>query len=175
MKLLAGSGTVAAIGLALALAGCSTRLASFVDPEPPPMAQPTGPAVVPGTTVAPVTAPPLNVALPNMTADGTQQFVVPAAGRAVLRDALVLQLREPISSAQVSNGWRTAAAVAQQHPNDYAACLQTDSAAGRRYFLIVVAGNKTSGLVTGAQGQQKCTDPNRVVQWLPFPEATKVE
>jgi len=146
-----------------------------MDPEPAsPVVQPNGPGVVPGTAVAPAVAPPVNVSLPAMTADGTQQFVVPPAGRAVLRDALVLQLREPISSAQVSNGWRTAAG-AQQHPDDYAACIQTSSSVGQRFFVIVVAGNKTSGLVTGTQGQQKCTDPNRVVQWLPFPEATKVE
>ena len=168
MKISAGAGAVAAVSLALLIAGCSSRLGGFNEPEPQPVvAQPGGPVAPPGL-------PQVAVSLPAMTADGTQQFVVPPAGRAVLRDALVQQLREPISDAQVSNGWRTAAG-AQQHPDDYAACLATTSPAGRRFFVIVVSGSKTSGLVTGAQGQQKCTDSNRVVQWLPFPEATRVE
>ena len=173
MKISAGSGAIAAVSVALVLAGCSTRLGGFNEPEPPPVVvEPAGPAVGPGPGSG--LPPTVAVSLPAMTADGTQQFVVPPAGRGVLRNAVVLQLREPISDARVSNGWRTAAG-AQHNPNDYAACIAAITGSATRYFVIVVSGSQTSGIVTGAQGQQKCTDANRVVQWLPFPEATKVE
>ena len=175
MKFFAGSGALAALGFAVALAGCSTRLGGFMEPEPAsPTVQQGGPAVAPGTAVGPALAPPVNVSLPATTADGTQQFLVPPAGRGVMRDALVQRLREPISDARVSNAWRTAAG-AQNNPNAYAACIETTSPAGSHYFMFVVNGSKTDDVVAGPAGQQKCTDPNRVVRWLPFPEATKVE
>lgn len=169
MRNTAARGVIAAFSVALLLGACSTRMGGFSDPEP--NVRPTGPAVSPGASVAPTGPVNAPVTLPAMTADGTQQFVVPGEGRGILRDTLVLRVQEPIASAQVSNAWRTAAG-AQNNPNDYAACVSATSTSGTRYFLIVVSGNRTSGIVTGLQGQEKCLDRNRVVQWLPFPEAT---
>jgi len=107
---------------------------------------------------------------PTVTADGTQQFSVPTEGRAVLRQKLAEYLSGPLEDARVSNGWRTAAG-AQQRPEDYAACVSATTGGQTRYFLFVVSGAVTSGTVSGAPAAQKCNDPARVVQWLPFPEA----
>jgi len=116
-------------------------------------------------------APPTQVLMsPVVTADGTQQFAVPPDGRAVLRQKLAEYIQGPVQDARLSNGWRTAAG-AQQKPNDYAACVAAVAGGQTRYFLIVVSGAGVSGTVTGDPAAQKCNDPARVVQWVPFAEA----
>jgi hypothetical protein len=118
-----------------------------------------------------VTVPPQPVAIaPTVTADGTQQFAVPPAGRAVLRQKLGEYIQGPLEEARVSNAWRTAAA-ARQKPDDYAACVSATTGGQTRYFLIVVSGATTSGTVSGPPAAERCNDPNRVAQWSPFPEA----
>jgi hypothetical protein len=107
---------------------------------------------------------------PIVTADGTQQFAVPPEGRAVLRQKLAEYIQGQVEEARLSNGWRTAAG-AQQKPNDYAACVAAVTGGQTRYFLIVVSGVGVSGTVTGDPAAQKCNDPARVVQWVPFSEA----
>lgn len=114
--------------------------------------------------------PPQPVMSPTVTADGTQQFAVPPEGRAVLRQRLTEVMQGQLEDVRVSNGWRTAAG-ARSNPNDYAACVSTIAGGQTRFFVIVVSGAAVSGFVSGPDATARCNDPNRVVQWVPFPEA----
>jgi hypothetical protein len=105
-----------------------------------------------------------------VTSDGTQQFPVPPAGRAILAQRLMQLVPGTIADARVSNAWRTAAA-AQEHPEDYAACVSADAGSGSRVFLIVTNGSHTGDVISGAKAAQRCADTARVTQWTTLPEA----
>jgi hypothetical protein len=105
-----------------------------------------------------------------VTSDGTQQFAVPQAGRALLAQRLVQLVPGRIVDARISNAWRTAAA-AQQHPDDYAACVSADAGRGSQVFLIVTNGASTGDVISGAKAAERCADGARVTQWTTLPEA----
>jgi len=107
---------------------------------------------------------------PTTTADGTQQFSVPPNGRTALRERLVQLVPGPIHEARLSNAWRTAAS-ASVTPNDYAACVSASTGTGTSTFVIIVSGSGTGDVISGAKAGQRCSDPTRVVQWVPFTEA----
>ena len=138
---------------AAALAGCSSGMSGGM--FAPQAAGPT--AMAP--TMAPIT-----------TAGGVQQFSVPLDGRAALAQRLVILVPGPITQAQVSNGWRTAAS-ASATPNDYAACVSATTPTGVQTFMIVRSGGATGDVKGGTAAAQICNDPNRVVQWVPLTEA----
>ncbi|WP_413993206.1 hypothetical protein ACMDCR_14620 [Labrys okinawensis] len=139
-------GLAGAVGLSLALAACSLSRTS--GPQPVYQEQPQ--AVV--------------------TSDGTQQFPVPQSGRELLARRLTQLVPGQIVDARISNGWRTAAA-AQQHPDDYAACVSADTGNGAQVFLIVKSGPGTGDVISGTKASQRCADSARVTQWTTLPEA----
>jgi hypothetical protein len=132
---------VAAIGLSVALAACST---SRFGGE--------------GESHGPVTA------------NGVEQFPVPQDGRSLLAQRLVQLVPGRITDARISNAWRTAAA-AQVKPNDYAACVSASGGRGTQVFLIVKSGRGTGDVISGTNALQRCADTNRVTQWVTLPEA----
>ncbi|MGJ4856222.1 hypothetical protein AB4037_26180 [Labrys sp. KB_33_2] len=107
---------------------------------------------------------------PVVTADGTQQFPVPQAGRATLAHKLTQLVSGRIADARISNGWRTPAA-AKAHPDEYAACVSADSGSGQQVFLIVTNGARTGDVISGSKAAERCADGNRVTQWATLPEA----
>ncbi|WP_448952841.1 hypothetical protein [Labrys neptuniae] len=107
---------------------------------------------------------------PVVTADGTQQFVVPAAGRATLAHKLAQLVPGRITDARISNAWRTPAA-AKAHPDEYAACVSADAGSGAQVFLIVTNGSHTGDVISGAKAAERCADGKRVTQWATLPEA----
>ncbi|GLS23720.1 hypothetical protein GCM10007874_67410 [Labrys miyagiensis] len=139
-------GLAGAVGLSLALAACGPSRTS--GPQPVYQEQPQ--AVV--------------------TSDGTQQFPVPQSGRELLAQRLMQLVPGRIVDARISNGWRTAAA-AQQHPDDYAACVSADAGGGSKVFLIVTNGSHTGDVISGDKASQRCADGARVTQWTTLPEA----
>ena len=79
------------------------------------------------------------------------------AGRALLAERLAQLVPGRIVDARISNGWRTAAA-AQQHPDDYAACVSADAGRGSPVFLIVTNGSSTGDIISGAKAAERCAD-----------------
>lgn len=132
-------------------------------------------ALLPGCGSAP--APQVAIVSPvpeqPVTAGGVQQFPVPPAGRAILRQRLTSLLGNEagaVSDAGVSNAWRTAASAART-PDDYAACVRATTPTGLHTYVLVVSGQTTGGLVSGPPAAQRCADPTRVREWVPFTEA----
>jgi hypothetical protein len=107
---------------------------------------------------------------PTTTAGGIQQFSVPADGRALLTQRLTQLVPGPIVEARISNGWRTAAS-ASATPNDYAACVSATTEGGTQTFMVVKSGVGTGDVKGGAAATKICSDPARVVQWVPLSEA----
>lgn len=124
-----------------------------------------------GMAGAPPTAQPRVVGMaPVTTAAGIQQFAVPADGRSLYAMRLHQLVPGPLQDAQISNAWRTAAS-ANVTPNDYAACVEATSPAGTQRFMIVKSGGGTGDVIAGAAAEKRCSDPSRVVQWVPLDEA----
>ena len=139
---------LAALGLSVALAACSTTRFGG------------GGGVRPGEIHG------------RVTANGVEQFPVPPDGRALLAQRLVQLVPGHITDARISNAWRTAAA-AQVKPNDYAACVSAASGRGTQVFLIVKSGPGTGDVISGTSALQRCADGNRVTQWVTLPEAER--
>ncbi len=114
--------------------------------------------------------PVLTAPQPVITADGTQQFPVPQAGRATLAHKLAQLVPGRISDARISNAWRTPAG-AKANPQDYAACVSADAGRGQQVFLIVTNGSGTGDVISGTKAAERCADGNRVTQWSTLPEA----
>ena len=138
---------VAAIGLAVALAACGTTRFGGAS---------GGSGQIHG----------------HMTAGGIEQFPVPPDGRSLLAQRLVQLVPGRITDARISNAWRTAAA-AQVKPNDYAACVSASGGHGTQVFLIVKSGPGTGDVISGSNALQRCSDGNRVTQWVTLPEAER--
>ncbi|MDQ0474871.1 hypothetical protein [Labrys wisconsinensis] len=115
---------------------------------------------------------------PVTTAEGIQQFSVPADGRALLGAELRKRVPGPIQDAQISNAWRTAAS-AQKTPDDYAACVTATTPQGNQTFVMVKSGGGRSAgigdVIAGAAAAKRCGDPSRVVQWAPLTEAVAMQ
>lgn len=114
--------------------------------------------------------PVLTAPQPVVTADGTQQFPVPQAGRVTLAHKLTQLVPGRIADARISNAWRTPAA-AKINADDYAACVSADAGQGQQVFLIVTNGAKTGDVISGSKAAERCADGKRVTQWSTLPEA----
>ena len=100
-------------------------------------------ATAPGSFVAGRVEQPVMMA-PVTTVDGTMQFDVPPEHRVLFSQRVTQLVDGPIQTAQISNGWRTAAS-ARVTPNDYAACVNATTASGSHTFMVVKSGGGTGG------------------------------
>ena len=143
-------GPVIAVPAALALSSCGATAPGSVAASIAAASEPTQMSAV--TTV-----------------DGTQQFDVPPPDRALISRGLKQAVQEPIQSALISNGWRSAGSGGAA--GNYMACVSATTASAQ-HMLVVVKPKGGPGTVTkDPAAQQICADQRRVVHWTKLPEA----